>query len=172
MAANGAAAGFAGTMQAAVCPRAGAANRACRTVAERPPAGLEEDRTMPVTGLDHVNIVASDLAASVRFYAEVLGLERREGPSIRGRGVLQWMHDPQGRPIVHLAAAGGEGPAAGAPTGALDHVALACRDYDATIARLEEHGLAYRTSAIAELRLRQVFLADPSGVKLELTFRE
>ncbi|MET0180805.1 MAG: VOC family protein [Novosphingobium sp.] len=128
---------------------------------------------MPVTGLDHVNIAAADIEVSARFYADVLGLERRDGPSIRPPGQLQWMHDPAGRPIIHLAAAAAtRGETVPGPTGAFDHVALACGDYEGMIARLEERGLAYRTSAVPELRLRQVFIVDPDGVRLELNFRE
>ena len=35
---------------------------------------------MRVAALDHVNIITADLEGTVRFYAELLELEPRDGP--------------------------------------------------------------------------------------------
>lgn len=128
---------------------------------------------MSVTGLDHVNIVARDLEASVRFYVEVLGLERRNPPEPVAPEHTQWLCDPSGRAIIHLASAAQPrhaGRDVGGPTGGLDHVALACTGYDATVARLERHDVAYRAGGLPGLPFRQLFVKDPSGISLELNF--
>ena len=130
---------------------------------------------MPVIGLDHVNIVAADLEASARFYADVLGLERRDRPgaAVPGRGA--WLCAGDGRAIVHLGSAarpGDESGAGGGSTGAINHVAFACEDFDAMVARLARLGVAYRASAPAGIGFRQIFLSDPDGVTLELNFAD
>lgn len=128
---------------------------------------------MPVTGLDHVNIIAQDLAATVRFYSEVLGLEARNPPG--GVNAANWLYDSQGSPIVHLGTAG-EGHAAGAgadrATGAIHHLALACTDFDDTLARLASLALPHRVNAPPGRDFRQIFITDPDGVMLELNFRD
>jgi catechol 2,3-dioxygenase-like lactoylglutathione lyase family enzyme len=130
---------------------------------------------MAVTGLDHVNIIARDLDASAAFYAEVLGLEQRDAPSPLPPELVQWMYAPGGQAIIHLVSFRRRGPDAKmpeGPTGALDHVALACSGYEATLSRLEELGLPFRTAGVAGAGIRQIFLRDPSDVLLELNFRD
>ena len=41
---------------------------------------------MKVNAIDHVNIIVADLDATATFYAEVLGLDRRNGPPPLGPG--------------------------------------------------------------------------------------
>lgn len=128
---------------------------------------------MPVMGLDHVNIIARDLTASVRFYADVLGLVEREPPASVAPGQGAWLCDAGGRAIVHLGSADRPGYAnrlTAGPTGAIHHVALACTGYEAMVSRLEDLGIAYRASGERDLGFRQIFLTDPSDVTLELNF--
>lgn len=128
---------------------------------------------MPATGLDHVNIIARDLDASARFYAQILGLQRRDPPGSLPTSEVQWLYDSKGGAIIHLTAAtfrANAGRVPGGPTGGLHHVAFACDDYDGTIARLEAAGVPYRSNATIA-NVRQIFLADPSDVVLELNFR-
>jgi catechol 2,3-dioxygenase-like lactoylglutathione lyase family enzyme len=130
---------------------------------------------MPVTSLDHVNIIARDLDASALFYAEVLGLERRDPPSPLLPEHIQWMYAPGGQPIIHLVSVYRRGDDAAMPegsTGALDHVALGCSGYERTVSMLEELGLPFRTSGVAGAGIRQIFISDPSDVLLELNFRD
>jgi catechol 2,3-dioxygenase-like lactoylglutathione lyase family enzyme len=128
---------------------------------------------MSVTALDHVNIVARDLAASVRFYVEVLGLTRRDPPQPVPPEHTQWLCDPAGRAVVHLGSASHPRNAdreIGGSTRGLDHVAFSCTGYDATIERLEALGVEYRSGGLPGLPFRQIFVTDPSGVALELNF--
>lgn len=130
---------------------------------------------MRVNALDHVNLVVDDLDAAARFYAELLGLERRDGPAPRSPREMQWMYDQAGRPIIHLNARDCprtyERDVTPGPTGAIHHVALDCTGYDELCDRLRARGLEYRTSGIASIGLRQIFTLDPHGVLLELNFR-
>lgn len=129
---------------------------------------------MKVNALDHVNIITDDLDGTARFYAELFGLERRDGPPPLAPEMVQWMHDDAGRPIFHLnstdcpraydrAVAPGE-------TGSIHHVALNCSGFDEMIARLDARGMERQVNEIASIGLRQVFTLDPNGVLLELNF--
>lgn len=129
---------------------------------------------MTVIALDHVNIITEDLDGTATFFAEIFGLERRDGPPPLSPAMAQWMFDQSGRPIVHLNSV--DCPRAyprevtPGPTGALHHVALSCSGFDAMIAKLEARGLPCQQNAIASIGLRQIFTLDPNGVLLELNF--
>jgi catechol 2,3-dioxygenase-like lactoylglutathione lyase family enzyme len=130
---------------------------------------------MQVQALDHVNIVTHDMEATTGFYAVVLGLERRDAPPPIEPHQVQWMFDAAGRPLVHIAHADfqrqrGREVHTGEPTGAIHHVAFACSGFAGLIEQLEALGLEHRVSAIESIGLRQVFVADPNGVLLELNF--
>jgi len=57
---------------------------------------------MIVERLDHVNIIASDLGASARFYADLLDLEARDAPPPMKAEHMQWMYDASGQAVLHL----------------------------------------------------------------------
>jgi catechol 2,3-dioxygenase-like lactoylglutathione lyase family enzyme len=127
-----------------------------------------------VAALDHVNIITADLEGSVRFYAELLDLEPRDGPPPLTHDNARWMYDEAGRAILHLNSL--ECPRAYdrdvtvGPTGALHHVALRCQGYDEVRARLTRRGLGHRLNDVTAAGLRQIFVLDPNGVLLELNF--
>ncbi|MBV8852476.1 MAG: hypothetical protein JOY91_03700 [Sinobacteraceae bacterium] len=84
------------------------------------------------------------------------------------------MCDEAGRPVVHLNSLDCprtcERDVSVGPTGALHHVALRCRGYEALLTRLHDLGLTYQLNTVAAIGLRQVFTEDPNGVLLELNF--
>ena len=127
-----------------------------------------------ILALDHVNIVAADLAASARFYVTVLGLEERDAPPPLTPQNSRWLYDRDGRAVIHLNSRDcprrfdrtfGEGP-----TGSLHHVAFRCADYAGTLAHLKALGIGFETNAVPAVGLRQLFLSDLDGVLLELNF--
>lgn len=129
---------------------------------------------MKVNALDHFNVIAADLDATACFYADVLGLERRNGPSPAPATMVQWMHDDAGRPIVHINSL--DCPRAydrdvmPGPTGAVHHIALNCSGFDEMLARLRARAIGYQVNDISSIGLRQIFLHDPNDVVLELNF--
>ena len=120
---------------------------------------------MTIKALDHVNIETADLAGTVAFYTEVIGLSEGPRPSISRPGA--WLYCGE-RPVIHLmqAEAGQE-----ASTGPIDHVAFEAEDFDGMAARLGARGLSYSTNELPDISLRQIFVRDPNGVKIELNFR-
>ena len=129
---------------------------------------------MKVNALDHFNIIAADLDGTARFYADVLGLTRRDGPPPLLPSQVQWMHDDEGRAIVHINSL--DCPRAydrevrPGPTGAVHHIALRCSGFAEMCDRLDAHGIDYASNEIASIGLRQIFLHDPNDVVLELNF--
>lgn len=129
-----------------------------------------------VKALDHVNIQTTDVAATARFFAEVLELAPR--PPFPGADMAQvtWMFDHADRPVVHITVPGAtfaedaERPLR-PDTGALHHVAFECEGHGAMIARLSAMGIAFRTRDIPPIGLKQIFVAEPNGVLLELNYR-
>jgi catechol 2,3-dioxygenase-like lactoylglutathione lyase family enzyme len=57
-------------------------------------------------------------------------------------------------------------------TGPVDHIAFNARDYDDVVARLESHGVQAARNDVPGSALRQLFLRDPNGVKIEINVRK
>ena len=130
---------------------------------------------MKVEALDHVNIITDDLDGSARFYAELLGLERRDAPPPLTPLTAQWMYDEAGRAIIHINSLDctrtyDRVVTPGELTGALHHVALRLSGYEETVARLQARGADFQENFVAAIGLRQIFTADPNNVLLELNF--
>lgn len=129
---------------------------------------------MHVDALDHINIITADLEGTVRFYAELLDLEPRDGPPPLTHENARWMYDASGRAVVHINTL--ECPRAydravdPGPTGALHHVALRCSGYEEMRTRLTRRGIGHRLNEVAAVDLRQIFVLDPNQVLLELNF--
>ena len=131
---------------------------------------------MAVNGLDHINIVAHDLQATVRFFAEVLDLTPGAPPGGVDPTRVAWMFDAGGRPLIHLSSRGAPMPGGdrlpATDTGALHHVALDCSGYAAMTEKLKRLGVPHQRNEVASIALKQLFVTDPNGVLLELNFRE
>lgn len=131
---------------------------------------------MKVNALDHFNVIAADLDGTARFYADILGLERRDGPPGLPPHFVQWMYDEAGRPIVHINSV--DCPRAydrevtPGPTGAVHHIALNCSGLSEMKDRLGAMGIGYTLNEISSLGLSQIFIHDPNDVVLELNFWE
>ena len=131
---------------------------------------------MRVNALDHINVMTRDIAGTARFYHEVFGLAQRDPPPGLDPGMVQWMYDDSGRPIVHIAQPGalfGEESRGEIPrdTGTVHHLALDCSGFDAMRARLQALGLEHRANHVAAIDLKQLFVRDPNGLLIELNFR-
>jgi catechol 2,3-dioxygenase-like lactoylglutathione lyase family enzyme len=130
---------------------------------------------MNVEALDHVNIITDRLDETAKFYAGLLGLERRDAPPPLTPQNATWMFDAENRAIIHINST--DCPRTydrevqpGALTGALHHVALKCTGYDEVKGRLSAMGADYQENLVSAINLRQIFTADPNNVLLELNF--
>jgi catechol 2,3-dioxygenase-like lactoylglutathione lyase family enzyme len=127
---------------------------------------------MQLDRIDHYTLRCTEAQLdSLRgFYGGVLGLHPGPRPDFEFPGVWFYLG---GRPVVHLAAfadrAGTDAAATGATSG-FDHVAFRASGLAATRQRLTELGMAWTERPVPGFPLHQVFLTDPLGVRVELTF--
>ena len=129
--------------------------------------------TAVVTGLFHVAIKTSDLGRTRAFWCDIIGLAEMPRPDFGYPGAWLAVPLPGGPGILHVYAGG---PALGANgiapsgTGAIDHVSLTAIGYHAFVERFRTAGLPWREFLVPGTTLWQLFVYDPSGVQLELTF--
>ena len=114
--------------------------------------------------VDHVSFPVRDLARSLAFYRDVLGLQPAPRPDLGFPGAWLQAGDTQ----VHLL----EVPAdfeGGTPPPHLNplagHTAFAIEDYDATLATLQRYGLDVLALGPAA---GQMWVRDPDGHIIEL----
>ncbi|GAP37684.1 putative dioxygenase [Piscinibacter sakaiensis] len=125
-----------------------------------------------------------DLAASRRFYEEVLGLVAGPRPDFPFPG--HWMYQGDlGNPahaVVHLIGLDAQAPAGLAGylgardagtlrgSGAVDHIAFFADGLAAMRRHLAGLGIACRERSVPGLGLHQLFLDDPDGIVIELNY--
>jgi len=126
---------------------------------------------MRVNRIDHINIRTPLLEETLSFYERLLDLKRG-----RAAGMDQarnaWLYDQDEQPIVHVNMPDeGELLPGDADTGRVHHVALDCVGHDEFMGRVRQMDVPHSLNLIDEIGLRQVFIMDPNGVRLELNFR-
>ena len=133
---------------------------------------------MALTGMEHYLVLTSDLDATRDFYQDALGMAQGFRPQLGFPGY--WMYIGP-TPVIHIAewqtytahSNGKEIPvtAPAATTGAFDHVAFNAEDFAAVVARLDRHGVTPARNLVSKSGMRQLFVFDPNGVKIEINFR-
>jgi catechol 2,3-dioxygenase-like lactoylglutathione lyase family enzyme len=134
--------------------------------------------------LNHFSIRTTDLEATRRFYADVLGFTVGPRPEFPFPGL--WMyggaHDDVVNAVVHIIGIDPNDPsglkqylgdrdeASLHGSGAVDHVAFYATGLADMLARLAEKQQAFRQRTVPTLGLHQLFLDDPSGVVIELNY--
>ncbi len=123
-------------------------------------------KAMHVQRLDHVNVQTHDLAATRDFYVDVIGLRVGERPPFVFPGL--WLYDDR-VPVIHVIVRDpADTPSAG--TGAVDHIAFRAEGLAAMRERVRRLGLDAREAHVPRNGELQIFLTDPNGLKIELTF--
>jgi catechol 2,3-dioxygenase-like lactoylglutathione lyase family enzyme len=131
-----------------------------------------------LTGMEHYLVLTSDLDATRDFYQDALGMSQGFRPQLGFPGY--WMYIGA-TPVIHIAewnsytahsnAKDIPVTAPAASTGAFDHVAFNAQNFDSVIARLERHGVTPARNLTSKSGMRQLFVFDPNGVKIEINFR-
>jgi catechol 2,3-dioxygenase-like lactoylglutathione lyase family enzyme len=122
---------------------------------------------MTLNRLDHYNIETVLPEETVAFYTDVLGLtnapERRPAVPQPGTWLLVGDHPAVHVNFVDLDRAG--------PTGSIDHIAFEGSGFEAIRARLDEFGVAHDVVDSPQFSLKQIFVFDPNGVRIEINIR-
>ena len=128
---------------------------------------------MVITGLFHIAIKTANLPATIKFYTEVIGLQEFDRPNFGFPGAWLGTAGPAGFPIIHIYAGG---PALGGRktvaqgTAAIDDVSLSAVGFHDFVKRVKKYNLDWREFEVPGTTLWQLFVYDPSGVQLEITF--
>lgn len=130
-------------------------------------AVTEPRRGAPITGLSHFQLLVSDVGASGRWYATVLGLlPFSEDPDLGYVALTQ----REARFVVVLTKGPGPGPNDESANDGLDHLAFAVPDGDSLRAwaeHLTEAGIDHSGVVLEDGRL-SLQLRDPDGMAIEL----
>jgi len=135
--------------------------------------------------INHFSIRTTDLEASRRFYADVLGLTVGPRPAFPFPGI--WMyrgdHGDVANAVVHIigidnAEAKGLDNYLGERdektlhgTGSIDHIAFFADGLAAMLEHLRSAGVEFRQRTVPSIGLHQVFLDDPNGCVIELNYQ-
>jgi catechol 2,3-dioxygenase-like lactoylglutathione lyase family enzyme len=121
---------------------------------------------MAIRIVDHINIATEKLEETKAFFVEVLGLTEGWRPPFDFPGY--WLYAGE-RAIVHMQAA--DRAVRPSKESALNHFAFDVDDLDSLLARLDTKGVRYRAVDVPGTTIRQAFLEDPNGVRVELNYR-
>jgi len=125
--------------------------------------------------MEHFLVLTDDIEKTRAFYCDALGMRVGPRPPLEFAG--HWLYVGE-VPSIHIgewksytAHSRAKGipvttPALG--TGPVDHIAFNGSDYEEIRERLERHGVAFALNVVPENGLRQLFLEDPNGVKIEI----
>jgi catechol 2,3-dioxygenase-like lactoylglutathione lyase family enzyme len=128
-----------------------------------------------IAGLFHLALRTGNLPRTVHFYEQVLGLrEVPRPPNIKFPGAWLALPNPPFDAIIHVyagIAAVGEGETLPKDNlaSAVDHLSLLATGFVAQVAELERLHISWRAQNTNPTNL-QLFVHDPNGLKLELTF--
>jgi catechol 2,3-dioxygenase-like lactoylglutathione lyase family enzyme len=118
------------------------------------------------TGVSHISLTVTDLAAARKFYGDTLGLREIERPNFKFPGAWYALQDDLS---LHITVKD-DWPLR--PAGAFDtrdpHFALAVADADVTYERVHASGIAVHDFKDTPTGLRQLFVRDPQGNMIEL----
>jgi catechol 2,3-dioxygenase-like lactoylglutathione lyase family enzyme len=141
---------------------------------------------MPIKRLDHINFITHDMPETIAFYCNVIGLIHGEHLSIDTAQSIYFYIPGESIAILHIGNAKAskkqpqferyanldEHQQGEFSTGAFDHFCLALdsTDYDGFIEKLNLRKLSFQTWCHDNVRLKQIWILDPNGVRVELNF--
>jgi catechol 2,3-dioxygenase-like lactoylglutathione lyase family enzyme len=117
--------------------------------------------------LDHFNIRTRNLAETVRFYEDIMGLEKGARPNFAFPGA--WMYS-EGKAVVHLVDISKTDEPQKPDSGVVHHVAFASQGFDGMKKRLQSKGTEFDSRQVPGGDLWQIFVNDPNGVMIELNY--
>jgi catechol 2,3-dioxygenase-like lactoylglutathione lyase family enzyme len=116
--------------------------------------------------LGHVTVLSTDLERTERFYCDLLGLRVGPRPAIRIPGCWLYLGD---QPVLHVLARQAAAPPDDAQP-VIDHFALDAEDRAGFEHRLQAAGQPFESRRLADSGIWQIFLTDPDGARVELSF--
>ncbi|MFK8185579.1 MAG: hypothetical protein AB8B99_19555 [Phormidesmis sp.] len=133
----------------------------------------QSDSVMTVLGLNHFNITAPPhLVEKLKhFYIDIIGLTMGPRADLNHDGYWLYAgkHDAS-QPILHLSICQNLQCPSGVRQGYLNHISLSCVGLVAALSNLIIKGIPYQLIQVPSINLIQVFVKDPAGIGVELSF--
>lgn len=134
---------------------------------------------MPITKMEHYLVLTKDIDRTRDFYTRVLGMKDGFRPPLGFPGYWLYIGETA---CIHIAEwetytahSNSRGIPVSTPaegTGAFDHIAFVASDYDDFLANMAREGVEPFRNVANPNGLRQVFLLDPNGIKIEVNIWE
>jgi catechol 2,3-dioxygenase-like lactoylglutathione lyase family enzyme len=115
--------------------------------------------------LGHVTVLSADFERTERFYCGLLGMRVGPRPAIRIPGRWFYVGDEA---VLHVLPR--DGGVTSGTQAVIDHFALNADDRPAFEQRLEVAGQPFESRRLADTGTWQIFLTDPDGARVELSF--
>lgn len=135
---------------------------------------LPEVTTSPcLQGLLHISVKTADVPATVSFYRDLLGMIEVDRPAFDFPGAWLATPPPARGILVHLyggETALDENGAVPTGSGAIDHVAITAVGFQEMRNKIIASGKNWRQNVPPGTQIWQLFLRDPNGILIELTF--
>lgn len=117
-----------------------------------------------ISGLHHINIDTARPDETIAFYSEVFGFVNRPDRRPDGGQPGAWLFEGE-QAIIHLNFIDDDRSGG---TSSFNHAAFEGSGFTDFCARLDTAGIDYRVSDRPEISLKQIFVRDPNGVRLEI----
>jgi extradiol dioxygenase family protein len=134
-----------------------------------------KEYSMGLTKMEHFLVLTDDIDGTKDFYCNGLGVAIGPRPPIGFSGYWLYLGNI---PCIHIGEWNSYTETAnrnGVPvttraigTGSLDHIAFNADDYEEMAERLQRHAIPFALNVVPENGLRQLFLTDPNGIKIEI----
>jgi len=118
---------------------------------------------MRVLDIDHAAIKTARLEETQAFLVKVLGLQVGPRPAFTFKGA--WLNAGD-KDVLHLVET--EYDQLPSPAASINHFALRVADFDAALVRPRDLNVPFETDTTPGGELRQVYVSDPNGVRVEL----
>lgn len=126
---------------------------------------------MTAVAIDHVNLAvpSSRLPEMLEFYTHIVGLREGERPALPFPGYFLYSAESPVA-VLHLATYQEDELELSQPTGRFNHVCFRKTGLAQTRERLASGRYAHREQDRPSSPVVQIFVTDPAGVTVELTF--
>ena len=130
-----------------------------------------------ILGVSHLALRTNDLPLTIAFYARVLGMQEVARPkSMEFPGAWIALSTEVGDAILHVYAGNAAGLEGDMPPdndrATVDHLALRARGFNTFRERFRQFGLSWREQHREGRSVWQMFVHDPNGLKIELSFSQ
>ncbi|MDN5936329.1 MAG: VOC family protein [Nitrosospira sp.] len=126
---------------------------------------------MTTIGFNHYNLRAPrELMDELKaFYCDIVGLEQGRRPDLGGFGYWLYAGD---QCVLHLSQTSPDEVRVTHVAATFDHAAFTCTDRLEVEARLTKHNIKFERGQVLSIGIVQLFIKDPAGNGVELSFAE